>query len=132
MSLLADALIIEIQKQNKEQQAAFLIASHVYNGEFIAGSARGDIQSALDSLGIFDRWQGEIGDWVYPIFTSISRNKSDRLMERTFEINHTDVCARTLTLRQKHWFDLIEAARIKSLAYELGLEEKLGILMPIQ
>jgi hypothetical protein len=40
-------------------------------------------------------------------------------MERTFEINHTATCERTVTLRQKHWFDLVEAARIKSLAKEL-------------
>ncbi len=104
----------------------------MYNGEFIAGSSRPDVQAALDSLGIFDRWYGEREDWIYPLFTSISRNKSDRLMERTFEINRTDVCDRTLTLRQKHWFDLIEAARVKNLAHELGLEDKLQVLLPIQ
>jgi hypothetical protein len=125
VKILGDALISELQKQNKEQQAALLFAKHIYNGEFIAGSVRTDIQTALDSLGIFDRWQGKKGDWLYPLFTSISRNKSDRLMERTFEINHAGTCERTVTLRQKHWFDLIEAARIKSLATELGLEEKL-------
>jgi hypothetical protein len=132
VKILGDALISELQKQNKEQQAALLFAKHIYNGEFIAGSVRTDIQAALDSLGIFDRWQGKKGDWLYPLFTSISRNKSDRLMERTFEINHTGTCERTVTLRQKHWFDLIEAARIKGLATELGLEEKLWSLLPIQ
>ncbi len=132
VKLLADALITQIQEQNKWQRAALLLASHIYNGEFIAGSVRTDIQTALDSLGIFDRWQGKKGDWLYPLFTSISRNKSDRLMERTFEINHTGTCERTVTLRQKHWFDLIEAARIKSLAHELGIEDKLTTLLPIQ
>ncbi len=132
VKLLADALIVEIQKQHKEQEAAFLLASHIYNGEFIAGSVRTDIQTALDSLGIFDRWKGKKSDWIYPLFTSISRNKSDRLMERTFEINRTSTCERVLTLRQKHWFDLIEAARIKSLAKELWLEDKLTSLLPIQ
>ena len=109
-----------------------MFASHVYHGEFVAGSRRADFQQALDGLGIFDRWQWEKGDWVYPIFTSISRNKSDRLMERTFEINHTDRCERMLTLRQKHWFDLIEASRIRSLAQELGLSDKIKTLLPVQ
>jgi hypothetical protein len=109
-----------------------VFASHVYNGEFVAGSRRADVQQALDGLGIFDRWQWEKGDWVYPIFTSISRNKSDRLMERTFEINHTDRCERVLTLRQKHWFDLVEASRIRSLAQELGLSDKIKTLLPVQ
>ncbi len=53
-------------------------------------------------------------------------------MERTFEINHLSRCDRTLTLRQKHWFDLVEAARIRELAYKLGLEDKLKMLLPIQ
>lgn len=132
VKILSDALLRELQAQHKEQQAALIFAGHVYNGEFIAWSSRPDVQAALDSLGIFDRWYGKKEDWVYPLFTSISRNKSDRLMERTFEINRTNVCDRTLTLRQKHWFDLIEAARIKGLAHELGLEDKLTSLLPIQ
>lgn len=53
-------------------------------------------------------------------------------MERTFEINYVDRCERTLTLRQKHWFDLVEAARIKSLAQELGLSDKVNALLPVQ
>ena len=132
MKILADTLLQELQKQGKAQQAAALFLSHIYHGEFIAGSPRTDVQNALDSLGIFDRWQKKKGDWVYPLFTSISRNKSDRLMERTFEINHTSQCERTLTLRQKHWFDLVEAARIRELAHKLGLEDKLKMLLPIQ
>jgi len=53
-------------------------------------------------------------------------------MERTFEINHVNRCERTLILRQKHWFDLVEASRIKSLAQELGLSDKIGVLLPVQ
>lgn len=132
VKLLADALLEKLIQKNREQEAALLFVSHIYRGEFIAGSPRADVQSAIDSLGIFDRWQNRPGDWVYPLFTSISRNKSDRLMERTFEINHTSRCERSLTLRQKHWFDLVEAARIRSLAHELGLDEKIKMLLPIQ
>ncbi len=53
-------------------------------------------------------------------------------MERTFEIDHVDRCVRTLTLQQKHWFDLVEASRIKSLAQELGLYDKINTLLPVQ
>lgn len=132
VKVLADSLLHELQAQNKEKQAALIFASHIYHGEFVAGSRRFDVQKALDSLGLFDRWQDKEGDWVYPLFTSISRNKSDRLMERTFEINHVNQCERTLTLRQKHWFDLVEASRIRSLAHELGLDDKIQTLLPVQ
>jgi hypothetical protein len=132
VKILANIILQELQKQNKQQQAILLFASHVYQGEFVMGSPHPDIQTAIDTLGIFDRWQTKKWDWVYPLFTSISRNKSDRLMERTFEINHTSQCERTLTLRQKHWFDLIEEARIRSLAHKLGLDDKIKTLLPIQ
>lgn len=38
------------------QEALFAFLQDMYMGEFIAGSARPEIQSAIDSLGIFDRW----------------------------------------------------------------------------
>jgi hypothetical protein len=101
-------------------------------GEVVAGSPRSDIQRALDDVGIFDRWRGKKGDWVYPLFTSISRNKSDRLMERTFEIDQVNTCERTLTLSQKHWYDLTERNRIEDLARKLGMEDKIPLLLPVQ
>lgn len=98
----------------------------------MAGSVRPDIQAALDDVGIFDRWKTATDDFIYPLFTSISRNKSDRLMERTFTINHTSSCDRIVTLTQKHWYDLTEKTRVTRLAHELGLDEKVSLLLPIQ
>jgi hypothetical protein len=57
VKILARTLLEELQKKGKQQQALFLLVSHIYNGEFVAGSRRSDIQEGLDSLGIFDRWQ---------------------------------------------------------------------------
>ncbi len=57
MKLLSDTILSELQKKGKQQQAAFIFASHVYHGEFVAGSRRADIQQAIDALGLFDRWQ---------------------------------------------------------------------------
>ena len=53
-------------------------------------------------------------------------------MERTFTIDHTSTCDRTVTLSQKHWFDLTERTRVTRLAHELGLDEKIHTLLPIQ
>ena len=69
---------------------------------------------------------------MYPIFTSISRNKSDRLMERTFEIEQVKTCERILTLSQKHWYDLTERSRIEDLAIKLGMQDKIPLLLPVQ
>lgn len=96
-----------------------IFLSHILSGEIAIGSKHTDIQAAIDDLGIFDTWQTQTRDWVYPIFTSISKNKSDRFMERTFDIEHTNRCDRVLRLTQKHWFDLVEEARVKKYAAEL-------------
>ncbi len=112
--------------------ALSILIAHVFHGEVVAGSPRPEIQKALDEVGIFDRWKQAKDDFIYPLFTSISKNKSDRLMERTFTIDHTSTCDRTVTLTQKHWFDLTERTRVTRLAHELGLDEKIHTLLPIQ
>lgn len=53
-------------------------------------------------------------------------------MERTFDIEHTNRCDRTLRLTQKHWFDLIEEARVKKYAAELGVINNLSTLFFVQ
>jgi hypothetical protein len=57
VKILGDIILHELQKQDKQQQAIMLFASHVYQGEFVMGSPHPDIQTAIDALGIFDRWQ---------------------------------------------------------------------------
>lgn len=53
-------------------------------------------------------------------------------MERTFEIEQVSACERILTLSQKHWYDLTERNRIEELARQLGMEDKIPLLLPIQ
>ena len=108
-----------LQKQGKMTEALAILAEHIFHGEVVAGSPRPEVQKALDEVGIFDRWKQANDDFIYPLFTSISKNKSDRFMERTFDIEHTNRCDRVLRLTQKHWFDLVEEARVKKYAAEL-------------
>ncbi len=121
-----------LQKQGKMTEALAILAEHIFHGEVVAGSPRPEVQKALDEVGIFDRWKQANDDFIYPLFTSISKNKSDRLMERTFTIDHTSPCDRTVTLTQKHWFDLTERTRVTRLAHDLGLDDKIPTLLPVQ
>ncbi len=105
---------------------------NILGGEIVVGSPREDVQAALNDVGIFDTWQFASGDWLYPLFTSISKNKSDRFMERTFEIYQTSRCDRRVVLTQKHWFDMIEEAKVQKYAQQLGIVENLGTLFFVQ
>ena len=50
MKLLGEALLHELQKQHKLNQAFSLAAKHIFQGEIVLGSPRPQIQGALDDL----------------------------------------------------------------------------------
>lgn len=132
VKMLGGVLFHELQKQGKMSEALWVVALDAWKGEIVMGSPRPEVQKALDDMSIFDRWRGKKWDWIYPIFTSVSRNKSDRLMERTFEIEHVNPCERIMTLSQKHWFDMTERKKIQDLAKQLDLVHKIPALLPVQ
>jgi hypothetical protein len=132
VKMLGIALLSALREKHLMHEALGIVAMHVFRGEIVAGSPHAEVQAALDDLGIFDRWRGKTGDWFSALFTSVSRNKSDRLMERTFTIEHIDTCERRLTLSQKHWYDFTERDRIADLALKLGMTDKLSTLLSIQ
>lgn len=68
-------------------------------------------------------------DFNYPIFTSISWNKSDRYVKREFEKNITlnDDCSinTTLKIKQNHTFNQDTESEIKKFMYDNNLLEKI-------
>ncbi len=66
-----------------------IILDNLKKWEIVIASRDSEIQKFFDSFNIFETWKQDNGNWVYPIFTSISWNKSDRYMTRNFEINST-------------------------------------------
>ncbi|MEI6710962.1 MAG: hypothetical protein WCK88_01610 [bacterium] len=95
-------------------------------------SPREDIQQAINSMNLFDTWKNATGDFIYPIFTSISKNKSDRIMTRNIDIHEVSNCVREVTLIQKHGWDVAVESQIKKMAHDLDITEKLPLLLPIQ
>lgn len=70
-------------------------------------------------------------DFNYPIFTSISWNKSDRYITRIFEKNiflNPDCSIKTsLNLKQKHEFNITEEIKIKNFLYDMDLLGKVDL-----
>lgn len=79
-----------------------ILWKNIENREILIASPDPKIQNAINSLDIFDNWKNKEKNFIYPIFTSIGRNKTDRLMQRTFTIREIDACKREVTLTQKH------------------------------
>lgn len=64
-------------------------------------------------------------DFNYPVFTSISWNKSDRYIKRSFEknINIWNDCSidTSLNIKTKHTFDIWEELSIKNFLYDMNV-----------
>lgn len=132
INTLVEILFQKLEQENMHIQVAQIWAKNLLGGEIVMGSSDPEIQKSLVKSGLFDSWVWRSGDWVYPIFTSISRNKSDRIIERTFTIQQKSECNREVTLKQKHWFDTVEDEKIRNLAKNLWIENKVPMLLPIQ
>jgi len=53
-------------------------------------------------------------------------------MKRTFVVKEINNCTREVTLIQKHGWDVETEASVKKMAHDLGITEKLPVLLPIQ
>jgi len=98
----------------------------------LLASPHDDIQYALDDLQLFDTWKTRETDFIYPLFTSISKNKSDRIMTRDIIIQEIDTCTRKIILKQKHGWNVSVESQIKKMAHDLNIVDRLPLLLPIQ
>ncbi|EKE30166.1 MAG: hypothetical protein ACD_2C00033G0007 [uncultured bacterium (gcode 4)] len=67
-----------------------MFVNNVLAWEVAIASRDTEIQKYLDSLWILENWKSDPWNWVYPVFTSISWNKSDRYMKRDFTVHTAD------------------------------------------
>jgi hypothetical protein len=111
---------------------AKILWKNLENGEILVASPHEDTQQAIDEMNLFDTWKTAKRDFIYPLFTSISKNKSDRIMTRKLSIVQTNDCKREVTLTQKHGWNVAVESQIKKMAHDLSITEKLPLLLPIQ
>ena len=66
-----------------------IFLDHFQRHEILIASKDSETQTFLEKLGTREAWQEDQGNFLYPIFTSLSANKSDRYMERTLTVKTT-------------------------------------------
>lgn len=132
ITLLGDTILNTLIEKNKTVEVAKILWQNLENGEILIASPHADTQKALDDMNLFDTWKTSTEDFVYPIFTSISKNKSDRIMTRNIIIQQINDCKREVTLSQKHGWNIAVESQIKKMAHDLDILEKLPLLLPIQ
>jgi hypothetical protein len=120
---MGEALFAKIQSEGKISEVVQILFQNLWDGEIVVASPRPDIQPAIESLGLFDTWVKSPGDFLYPIFTSVGRNKSDRVMRRVFEVEQINACDRKMTMTQYHLWDADREQAVLDIMRALGLDK---------
>ena len=79
------------------------------NGEILMASRDDEVEQFLSTVRTPYPWNAPYQNWAYPLFTSVSGNKSDRYIERSYVSQTTIGSGCTLvnriTLKNTHTFD---------------------------
>lgn len=103
-----------------------ILRENIANHEILMASRDDTTQAFLDSLGTTDvSWKGSQSNWIYPLFTSLSGNKSDRYMKRTFELKSEAYSGCTtlnhVRLTSDHAITVDEQLKTRKILYDFNI-----------
>lgn len=114
-------------ESRKITDIAGLIQEYWARGEILMASRNPQIQEFLTSLQKPLPWHSDEKNWIYPLFTSVSGNKSDRYISRALEtkIKSLGECRYETTahLTLEHTFSQNDAEKVENYMNIFGLED---------
>lgn len=120
-----DKVKTNITNNKSYKDLAEIFINNVLDWEVLIASNNSKFQNIIDDLQIVDKWKFDNWNIVYPVFTSISWNKSDRYLSRNFSIDSKEIkeCVfqNTITLNTSHNMWESDTARIKLLLNNLWI-----------
>ena len=121
----------KIIESRKIEEVAKIIENNWNRGEILVASRNADTQKFLESIQKPLPWKSDAPNWIYPVFTSVSGNKSDRYISRSLEMKTKKLenCTyeTTATLTHEHQYSQEDAESLENLMSAFGLtndEEK--------
>lgn len=104
-----------------------ILVDHFKRHEILVASKNADTEKFLRQLGAQETWQENQGNFIYPIFTSLSANKSDRYMERKLTIKTESVSGctvhNTVRLNSDHAITIDERLKTEKLLHDFGIND---------
>jgi hypothetical protein len=101
-----NALITKIREKNAPLELLDIVTGHLTDGEILFASRDKDIDTFLGTYQQKLPWELIEPNCIYPVWTSVSGNKSDRYISRTYQATTRRVedCKyeNTITLGTKH------------------------------
>ncbi|EKE28753.1 MAG: hypothetical protein ACD_3C00018G0002 [uncultured bacterium (gcode 4)] len=104
-----------------------MFLNNILAWEIALASRDTEIQKYFDSLWIFENWKTDTWNWIYPVFTSISWNKSDRYMKRDFTLRTANKwnceISNSFALTSKNTYDANTQNSIRQVFDELKITD---------
>jgi hypothetical protein len=104
-----------------------LFLKEIDDGEVLVASRDDTIKNFITANTTQEKWKTNTGNWFYPIFTSLSGNKSDRYVKRTFETESLSLSGclvqNTIHLSSTHPFGDTERVQIRQLFAQAGITD---------
>jgi len=95
-------------------------------GEILMASRSDRVEAFLESIQPPLPWKTDHKNWIYPVFTSVSGNKSDRYITRKFDVRtqHVKNCTyeNTVTLSLTHTYGEKDRTELEKIMGDFGLE----------
>lgn len=121
------AFIAKIIEKNAPLELLDTFDTYMKNGEILFASRDTEIDSFLDTYKKKLPWELSSPNWIYPIWTSVSGNKSDRYIRRTYQAKtrKLDECKyeNTITLETKHLYGEKDTEELLSYFKTFGISD---------
>lgn len=123
------ALLSRIESQNLALDVLDILEKYRRDGEILFASRDAEVDAFLAPYRKSLPWESSASpNWIYPVWTSISGNKSDRYISRTYQaiVKKIDGCKyeNTITLGAKHTFSQSDTAELQSYFKTFNITDK--------
>jgi Protein of unknown function (DUF4012) len=122
-------LLSRIQSNNSLLDVLDILSKYQKDGEILFASRDASIDSFLSQYRKQLPWESSVSpNWIYPVWTSVSGNKSDRYIERTYQatVRKVEGCKyeNTITLSTKHTYAKADIQELESYFKEFNITDK--------
>ena len=123
------ALLSRIQSQNLALDVLDILEKNRKDGEILFASRDAEVDAFLDPYRKQLPWESSTSpNWIYPVWTSVSGNKSDRYIDRNYQsvVKKIEGCKyeNTITLATKHTFTQSDTIELQSYFKQFNITDK--------
>lgn len=118
----------KIVQSRKFPEVFTLLQKYWQDGEILMASRDENLQEFISKYTKPLPWKSEPKNWIYPIFTSLSGNKSDRYIDRMFQLDTQKLgnCnfKNTVRITLSHTYSKEDEKQIKNYMDMFGMTDR--------